>query len=346
MFDLSIQTFLPQAVQYLQEAQPTGIPNWRADRPFEVTPLAQGEYNLNFLVGQGNFHWVLRVNSRSEIGLSNPDQITYEYQTLALLAPSGVAPQPYFLDASLTHLPYGVLGMAYCPGEFLDYRRDLSAAAQLMARYHQLQIPPEKNHLIREVHPLTQTLTHCQEMLSVYLESDLADPDLSAYLREVLDWAETARQRETYFLRDPWQCVINTDVNNTNWILNRTAGTIHLVDWDKPMWGDPSHDLSHFRVPTTTLWKTDQRLTAEDQARMMAAYQAAIADPHLRDTIEERTRLRDPFNCLRAVAWSAMAWVQYQRGEHLVKNPDTFRKFQLYTDLSFVRSIFDPYLQS
>ena len=344
MSDLSIQSFLPQAVQYLRDAQPTGIPNWRADRPFEVTPLAQGEYNLNFLVGQGSFHWVLRVNSRSEIGLSNPGQITYEYQTLALLAPSGVAPQPYFLDASLTHLPHGVLGMAYCPGEFLDYRRDLAAAARLMARYHQLQVPPEKNHLIREERPLTQILTHCQAMLSVYLESDLAAPDLSAYLREVLDWAETARQRETYFLRDPWQCVINTDVNNTNWILNRTAGTIHLVDWDKPMWGDPSHDLSHFRVPTTTLWKTDQRLTAEDQARLMAVYKSTLTNSHLRDTIEERTRLRDPFNCLRAVAWSAMAWVQYQHGDHLIKNPDTFRKFQLYTDLSFVRSVFDPYL--
>jgi aminoglycoside phosphotransferase (APT) family kinase protein len=346
MPNLSIQSFLPQAVQYLQDAQPAGIPNWRADQPYEVTPLAQGEYNLNFLVGQNGHHWVLRVNSRSEIGLSNAKQIRYEYRTLQLLAPSGVAPQPYFLDASLSHLPHGVLGMAYYPGEYLDYGRDLTAAAQLMARYHQLKIPPEQVHLIQEEHPLTQTYQHCQAMLAVYLDSDLADPDLSSYLREVMDWADTARRQEVYYQQDPWQCVINTEVNNTNWIVNRTTGSIHLVDWDKPMWGDPSHDLSHFRVPTTTLWKTDQRLTAADQTRMMAAYQSAITDPHLRDTIEERTRLRDPFNCLRAITWSAMAWVQYQRGEHLVKNPATFRKCQLYTDLTFVRSIFDPYLQS
>lgn len=345
MSKLSIQTFLPQAVQYLQDAQPTGIPHWRADRPFELSPLAQGEYNLNFLVSQGGFRWALRVNSRSEIGLTNPEQITYEYKTLALLAPSGVAPQPYFLDASLSRLPYGVLGMSYFPGEPLDYRRDLTAAARLMARYHQLKVPGEQIHLRREGHPLTQTYQHCKDMLAVYLESDLADPDLSAYLREVLDWAEGARHKEIYFLRDPWQCLINTDTNNTNWIVNRTTPSIHLVDWDKPMWGDPSHDLSHFRVPTTTLWKTDQRLTAEDQAQMMADYQAALTDAHLRDTIEERTRLRDPFNCLRAVTWSAMAWVQYQREEHLLRNPDTFRKFQLYTDLSFVRSVFDPYLK-
>ncbi len=138
MPNLSIQNFLPQAIRYLQEAQPDGIPDWHADQTFEVTPLAQGEYNLNFLVHQSKTQWVLRVNSRSEIGLSNAEQITYEFQTLKLLAPIDVAPQPYFVDASLTHLPHGVLGMAYCPGDFLDYQRDLGPAARLMARYHQL----------------------------------------------------------------------------------------------------------------------------------------------------------------------------------------------------------------
>ncbi len=233
-------------------------------------------------------------------------------------------PQPYFVDASLTHLPHGVLGMAYCPGDFLDYQRDLGPAARLMARYHQLAVPEAQNHLRREEYPLTQTYDHCRQMAEVYLNSDLASPELSTYLREVLDWAEDARHREEYFLRDPWQCLINTEVNNTNWIVDRSTGAIHLVDWDKPMWGDPSHDLSHFRVPTTTLWKTDYRLSPEDIEQLMTAYKNAITDSHLRDTIEERTRLRDPFNCLRAITWSAMAWVQYQRDEHLVKTKTPF----------------------
>jgi len=346
MSNLSIQNFLPKAVHYLQEAQPVGIPNWHAGQSFEVAPLAQGEYNLNFLVRQGEAQWVLRVNSRSEIGLSNAEQILYEYCTLQLLAPSGVAPQPYFVDASLNYLSHGVLGMAYFPGGFLDYQHDLGPAARLMARYHQLEIPEGQNHLRREERPLTQTYHHCWQMVEIYLESALADVDLSTYLREVLDWAEKARHQEVYFQQDPWQCLINTEVNSTNWIVNRTAGAIHLVDWDKPMWGDPSHDLSHFRVPTTTLWKTDYRLSPADVAELMTAYKNAIVDPHLRNTIEERSRLRDPFNCLRAITWSAMAWVQYQQDEHLVKNADTFQKLQLYTNLDFVRSIFDSYLTS
>ncbi len=181
-------------------------------------------------------------------------------------------------------------------------------------------------------------------MLQVYLESDLANPRLRAYLLEVIAWAKEARLQERYFLEDPWYAIVNTEVNNSNWIVNRKANTIHLVDWERPLWGDPSQDLSHFRVPTTTLWKTNYRLTEDDKTAMMSTYKDALSDPHLRDTIEERTRLRDPFNCLRGISWCAMAWVQYQRGNHHLKNPDTAAKLRMYVDLKFVRALFDPYV--
>lgn len=346
MPDLSIQSFLPQAIQYIQQARPTGIPGWSPEDKFSVSALAQGEYNMNFLVSQDGSNWVLRVNSGSQIGLTKKEQINYEYKALVLLEPTGVTPEPYFLDDSFRFLPYGVLGMQYLPGERLDYHRDLVPAAQLMARYHQLVIPEDQIHLIREEHPLSLTYERCARMLGVYFDSDLAQEPLKSYLREVIDWADDARQVEDYFIRDPWNCVVNTEVNNSNWIVDRGRGTFRLVDWEKPLWGDPSQDLSHFRVPTTTLWKTDWRLSAADQELMMDAYKAALHDDHLRDTIEDRTRLRDPFNCLRGVSWCAMAWVQYQRGDHLLKNPDTFQKLAMYVDPVFVRGLFDPYLNS
>lgn len=300
---------------------------------------------MNFLVHQGKISWVLRFNTGSQIGFSNAAQIAYEFNTLKLLAPADVSPQPFFLDDSLEFLPYGVLGMAYLPGEKLNYHRDLEKAAQLMAKYHQLKVLDSDNHLIREDQPLSLTYHRCVRMLQVYFESDLADPALASYLREVRTWGNKARHHEVYFQNDPWNCLINTEVNNTNWIVNQKANTIHLVDWEKPLWGDPSQDLSHFRVPTTTLWKTDYRMSDADKASMMAAYKTALADPHLRDTIEERTRLKDPFNCLRGVSWCAMAWVQYQRGDHLLKNIDTYRKLSMYVDLNFVRSLFDPVMK-
>ena len=345
MTDLSMQAFLPRAKDYLTNRPLEGIPGWNLYAAFKISPLGQGEYNMNYLVQQAGRQWVMRVNTGSQIGLSIQDQIAYEFKTLQHLTPSGVTPQPYFYDNSLKAFPFGVMGMSYLPGETLNYHCDLENAAQAFARYHQLPLPSAENHLIHEEKPLSLTYERCCKMLKVYFESDLGKPELKSLLRQIKDWANQARHKEIYFKQDPWQCIINTEVNNTNWIMNREAGTTHLVDWEKPLWGDPSQDLSHFRVPTTTLWKTEYLMSEADQTRMMCAYQAALSDQHLKDTIEERTRLRDPFNCLRGVSWCAMAWVQYQQDDHLLKNEDTFRKLAMYVDPAFVRQVFDPYLK-
>ncbi len=339
---MDLATLLPAVQAYLRKGTLPNVPDWNPAQPFVVSPLAQGEYNLNYVVQQGGRRWVLRVNMGSQI--QRDDQIAYEYNALRLLAESGVTPRPYFVDDSRAHIPYGVLGMEYLPGEAFDYRRDLEAAAQLFARVHSVRVAGA-NPLIHEARPLTMTYEECSRLLPVYLHSDLADPELRDYLTQVLAWAAEARQQEAYFLADPWPCIINTEVNSGNFIANRARGTLHLVDWEKPLWGDPSQDLSHFSVPTTTLWKTDYRMGAADKRAFLDAYRAAVADAHLRDTIIERVRMHDPFNCLRGISWSAMAWVTYQTGDHVVRNEDTFRKVTAYLNLDFVHGLFDPYME-
>jgi len=342
MNGVASQTLLPRVVAYLTQAQLGDVPGWRPGESFSVKPLAQGEYNLNYTVHQGGRAWVFRVNVGTQI--DRDDQILYEYCTLRLLQATGVTPRPYYVDDSRKWLEHGVLLMEYLPGEQLDYRRDLEAAARLFACTHSHPVEAEDNHLIHEQRPLSMTYEESLRLLRVYLESELADPSLRDCLGDVLDWASEARHKEGYFLSDPWPCIINTEVNSGNFIVNRDRGTLHLVDWEKPLWGDPSQDLSHFRVPTTTLWKTDYRMCEADRRAFLDAYRTAIRDPHLGDTIEDRVKLRDPFNCLRGIAWSAMAWVSYQTGEHALQNRDTFLKVSEYLDLTFVRSLFERYM--
>jgi aminoglycoside phosphotransferase (APT) family kinase protein len=337
-----LQALLPHATDYLMQALLGDVPGWRPGERFTVEPLAQGEYNMNYLVRQGTETWVFRVNVGTQI--DRDDQILYEYRALRLLETTGVTPRAFHVDDSRERLKHGVLLMEYLPGEPLDYRRDLEAAARLFARTHSQTVAAAENHLIVEERPLSMTWEECSRLLPVYLESELADPAVSDYLSDVLAWAEEASGREDYFLSDPWPCIINTEVNSGNFIANRSRHTLHLVDWEKPLWGDPSQDISHFGVPTTTLWKTDYRMCEMDRRRFLDAYRAAITDLHLRDTIEDRVRLRDPFNCLRGISWSAMAWVNYQTGEHALRNRDTFLKVSEYLELPFVRSLFDPYL--
>jgi aminoglycoside phosphotransferase (APT) family kinase protein len=342
MKSTDLNTLLPHVTSYLVNANLDGVSGWRPGEPFAVELLAQGEYNMNYLVRQGDQARVFRVNVGSQI--QRDDQILYEFLALRLLEKTGVTPRPLYVDDSRQQLEYGVLLMEYLPGGPLDYRRDLEAAARLFARIHSQEVPPAENHLIREERPLSMTYEECGRLLPVYLESELADPDLRAYLQDVLAWAEEARHREDTFLSDPWPCIVNTEVNSGNFIVNRERDTLHLVDWEKPLWGDPSQDLSHFGAPTTTLWKTDYRMGEVDRRTFLDAYCAAVHDAHLCDTIEERIRLRDPFNCLRGISWSAMAWVTYQTGEHALRNRDTFLKVSEYLDMTFVRSLFDRYL--
>ena len=112
-----MQEMLPCVEAYLSERSWHDVPVM-ADRTFRVIPLAQGEYNLNYLLADDETHLVLRVNIGTQIG--REDQIHYEYNALRLLESSGVTPTPYFVDDTRAQIDRGVLIMAYLPGEPLD----------------------------------------------------------------------------------------------------------------------------------------------------------------------------------------------------------------------------------
>ena len=310
---------------------------------FRVAPLAQGEYNLNYLVTAGAQNLVFRVNMGTQI--DRDDQIAYEFATLKLLAESGVTPVPYFVDDTRTFFDRGVGVMAYLPGRPLDYTSDLDAAAGLLATIHQVPVPGDDHHLIREEAPLDLIYRECAQLLETYFQSDLADSAIRSSLQEIVAWAAEARAAERYYQEDPWPCIVNTEVNSGNFIVNPPQQTIHLVDWEMPRWGDPSQDLSHFCSPLTTLWKTDYRMTPHDKTRFLETYARQIRDPHLRDTLPDRVRLRDPFVYLRGISWSAMGWVAYQTEFAGVRNADTWKTLQRYMDIGFIRSLFEPFMK-
>jgi thiamine kinase-like enzyme len=336
-----MQEMLPRVEAYLSTRSWRDVPVM-AGRTWQVTPLAQGEYNLNYLLTGEGTDLVLRLNIGTQI--DREDQIVYEYKTLRLLESSGVTPTPYFVDDTRTGIDRGVLIMAYLPGEPLDYERDLEAAAELLATVHQVPVAEEANHLIREDAPLSLIYQECDGLLETYFDSPLGDPGIKGYLGDVRAWADAARARERLFLEDPWLCIVNTEVNSGNFIVNRERGTLHLVDWEMPRYGDPSQDLSHFCSPLTTLWKTRYRMTEREKRDFVRRYSSHHHDPHLRDTLGDRVQLRDPFVYLRGISWSAMGWVAYQTSYDGVRNPDTWATLQRYMDLEFIRSLFDPFL--
>jgi len=102
---------------------------------FIVRFLAQGEYNVNFILEGLDKKFVFRLNTKSQLNLKN--QIKYEFEALKSLQISGVTPKVYFLDDSRKYFKYGILIMEFLNGTPLKYENDLKAVQKYFLKYIQ-----------------------------------------------------------------------------------------------------------------------------------------------------------------------------------------------------------------
>lgn len=301
----------------------------------EYRLLAQGEYNANYLFRHpvDGKQYLLRVNHGSQMHL--PHQIEYEYHALKLLHGSGRTPQVFYVDDSREILKQGVLVMEFLPGRSLDYRRDLEAAAEILADIHSL--PLEGNGgLLSPEHSLRAILEECEEMVALYFDSPLGDMERKRKIRTLLDegWRRIEQAGE-----GAYRCIVNTELNSTNFLINGEGEQNYLIDWEKPIYGDPAQDLGHFLAKTTSFWKTDILLEPEEKLRFLHHYMDR-ADGYLPlEGLRERTELFEAITCLRGISWCAMAWVEYRQPDKALFNESTFRKLESYLSPEFLAGI-------
>lgn len=310
------------------------------ERDETYRPLAQGEYNQNYVFTHPvtGKELVLRVNYGSQMHLD--DQIGYEANALRLLEPSGRTPKVHYVDGGFRYLDHGVLVMDYLPGVPLDYEdaSDLSEAARVLADIHSVPVP-EDHGLIAPEESLRAILDECEAMVAVYLDSPLGDAPTKRTVRDLLDlaWGKVDDLKGVSFPR----CIINTELNNTNFLMNGEERG-YLIDWEKPLYGDPAQDLGHFLAPTTTFWKTDVIFTDEQIASFLDHYIAAVkanGREDLAEGIRERTNVFLQVTCLRGITWCAMAWVEYQSPERELVNESTRKKLEQYLEPAFLERV-------
>lgn len=133
-------------------------------------------------------------------------------------------------------------------------------------------------------------------------------------------------------------CVINTELNSGNFIINDEAPqTLScIIDWEKPVIADCEQDIAHFLVPTTTNWKTDTILSAAEIRAFLDEYARFRAV----DTQLLRTYMQ--LNVLRGITWCAMAFVQYSHGEG-ARNVDTWEKIQEFLSIEYLTTLHDRF---
>lgn len=307
------------------------------DEQIHIEPLAQGEYHKNFVFVHPLTHkkLVLRVNYGSQMHLEN--QITYEAKALDLLAPSGRTPKVYFVDDTKAKLPQGILVMDFLNGRPLDYDVDLKNAMQCLSDVHATFIPSDNNHLISFEKPIYSILEECEAMKKVYDDYEFHNIETAQKINKLM---KLAYQKAELLAQDNYQNVcINTELNNHNFIVNEETGFVSLIDWEKPLWGDPAQDLGHMLAPTTTFWKTDRLLSEDEIDRCIDDYIDAVGDRIELGDIKARTKIFLQVTCLRGITWCAMAWVEYQKPGRELKNEETFRKIEAYLSEAFLDDI-------
>ncbi len=311
----------------------------RLGLPKEVTEeyrmLAQGEYNRNylFLHPVTGKKLILRVNFGSQMHLE--DQIGYEFQALELLKDSGRTPRPLYVDGTKDKLPFGVMVMEYLPGHALNYEKELLYAADCLADIHSIDLG-KKTPLVAPDNPLKAILEECEEMFRTYEESALGDEGKKRKIRRMLDrgW-----ERADSLTKPGHRCCINTELNSTNFLINGEGKGNYLIDWEKPIYGDPAQDLGHFLAPTTTFWKTDVILESEQMEKFTDAYIKKAAGRFNVDGLKERTWAYIPITCLRGITWCAMAWVEYKQPDKEIINESTACKLEAYLNHGFLDKI-------
>lgn len=308
------------------------------DSTIDLKLLAQGEYNINYLFTHPTTKekLILRVNTASQMNLDN--QIEYEYKTLLKLEESRRTPKAIYVDGSKKYLDYGILVMNFLPGVALDYKKDLNAAANCLSDIHSLSVE-EKSYLICPKNPLKAIIEECKVMIQTYYDSPLGDNNKKNKIKRMLDTGEQMIQNIGEYTGR--RCIVNTELNSSNFLIDSKGN--YIIDWEKPILGEPAQDLGHFLAPTTTFWKTDVILSQEEINTFTNEYIKAVGDRIDISDIEERLNLYIPITCLRGITWCAMAWVQYKNPDKIIKNEFTSKKLEDYLSDEFLDMIESRY---
>ena len=303
---------------------------------FNVSFLAQGEYNINYIIEDKNKKYVFRVNTGSQLEIEN--QIKYEFNAIKRLEISKVTPKVHFVDDSRSYFHYGVLIMEFLEGNPLNYSKDLSKAAHIFSNIHSIVLIEEdyKKFIVEDT-IFTDRVAEGKRLLKDFLVSPLVNIELKNFFCKFLQWADDNKYKEKYFIDNRWHVINNTEVNSHNFIIGNEKS--YLIDWEKPVISDPCQDLTQFLAETTTLWKANYILSEDEKENFFKVYEKNVKNG--RCDIRERVKMYTPYLYLRALAWCGYAWLEYQNPDKDIKNMDTLKKIEDYLHIDFMKKLLD-----
>jgi thiamine kinase-like enzyme len=341
--------FQPLLARYVAENQSLQeILDLKA-KPVSLTFLAAGENNLAFKLSSPSESalpaWVLRFCLIPSRWKSNVEQIAYEYKTLEYLKGSGITAEPCYLDLSCQRFPYPLMGMTFLPGRMLNYDNDLARCARIYAQLHAVTISDEKNHLLKNTHPLTLYYRESLRFAQKYLACRKGDPLVKRILEFFIRKAEIKKDQEPYLLSQPVNGINHIDATFNNWLIDESQDRAYVVDWEWAEYGTVAGDLSHFLCPTLVYRHNRYILSEEQRIFFLKTYFDHCPDKSREVIIREHLRLVLPFIVLRSTTWAASVMVDYLEGTKVIERPESLRKVKAHLELDFLEWLKKQYFE-
>jgi len=331
----------------LQEA--VGITNPEA---IELDYLGAGEHNFNYILrdaSTGNT-CVLRVNVVPQV--FHKDQIGYEHAALKAVEPSGRTPRVLYYDNSEQAPKDGALIIEFCEGDELDFDHlragDLRCAAQLMADIHAVEVAPGCA-LHRPKDPLRDLLEESVQRFNIYYRSGAEDPRITRWARLFTNAAVRAIEAAGPPSSEPH--IVHTETLPSHFLIpeaaardaagnNAATGAFcnkpgYLIDWERPIIGEPAQDVAYFTGPTMTYWDSEFLFPKRDVEAFVADYWRAVDGRVHRGNFDERFFAYRTLTTLRSVAWCCKTLATYGSLDAVSGNDKIARKLPVYLSDDF-----------
>lgn len=304
------------------------------DNNHEVKFLSESSNNINFLIDAESEKYLFRLNKHSELKLRN--QIRYEYDALKTLEKSYVTPRTFFLDDSTTFFDYGVLIMQFIEGRHLEYdnQKDLQEAAKILAKIDSLDTKKidVSNFIVRE-NIIKDSLDKSKAYLEKYKDDKNLDISIKLKIHTLFEWAERNKDCASYFEKDKWQTINNTETNSKNFIISKKKTKGFLIDWEKPVVADPSLDIAYFLSPITSFINGDYILSQDEKDDFFKTY-IMYLDKCDRDIIE-RVRVYTPYLNLLLLCQTIDNFLNIED-----KNSSAYKNFLSIVNIEFIDDLF------
>ena len=242
----------------------------------KLTPIGQGESNLNLLVTvNGLSRFNLRVGLRN---LESERTLQVELDALQEALP-GIGPNAYLVDFSRTHVDAPLMILDYVAGaEKVEWSvDDLCAYARTLARLHRRRYDSHG-----DIGKITQDkysfLYRFDVAVDYWRDNHPALFDIP-FVAMILPAVRRFLAGRNHLFTDLSHfSLVHGDAHPQNIIF--TDDGIRLIDWEWASIGDPAMDITTLGWDVSTAWQIE--LSGERLEAYLNAYLAELDDPTLR----------------------------------------------------------------